>query len=177
MQTFMPHYDFAASAAALDTARLGKQVLEVAQMLRALQTGTGMGAHHPATLAWRGCEDSLAMYGRACLAEHRKRTGKDGYANAGALFAMYPMTDAQPWWVCWRIRASHRGHLYRKDQTYYAQFSEFKEFPLLYPVTNRDLFCLVTKVGDKWYPVDKHNNTYGTPSRTAVAASTQGQWD
>ena len=82
MQTFLPFSDYAASAACLDTRRLGKQVLEVAQMLRALESGTGFGAHHPATLAWRGCEASLAMYGRACLAEHRKRTGGNGYAAA-----------------------------------------------------------------------------------------------
>ena len=36
MQTFLPYPDFAASAAALDTRRLGKQRVEALQVLRAL---------------------------------------------------------------------------------------------------------------------------------------------
>ena len=36
MQTFLPYPDFAASAAALDDRRLGKQRVEALQVLRAL---------------------------------------------------------------------------------------------------------------------------------------------
>lgn len=66
MQTFLPHADFEQSAGVLDHKRLGKQRVEVIQILRAL-TRPGYGwAHHPAVLMWRGYEEALGRYGLSC---------------------------------------------------------------------------------------------------------------
>ena len=66
MQTFLPHPDFEQSARALDAKRLGKQRVEVIQIVRAL-TWPGSGwANHPAVLMWRGYEEALGRYGLVC---------------------------------------------------------------------------------------------------------------
>jgi len=63
MQTFVPYSDFEASARALDVKRLGKQRVEVIQIVRAL-TVPGYGwASHPAVLMWQGYEEALGRYG------------------------------------------------------------------------------------------------------------------
>jgi hypothetical protein len=48
VQTFLPYPDFAASAAVLDTKRLGKQRVETVQVLRGLTLPTYGWRHHPA---------------------------------------------------------------------------------------------------------------------------------
>lgn len=66
MQTFLPYADFEQSARALDRKRLGKQRVEVIQIVRAL-TWPGYGwAHHPAVLMWKGYEEALGRYGLTC---------------------------------------------------------------------------------------------------------------
>jgi hypothetical protein len=63
VQTFLPYSDFAASAAALDSRRLGKQRVEALQVLRGL-TVPGYGwRHHPAVRMWEGYEEALVRYG------------------------------------------------------------------------------------------------------------------
>ena len=69
MQTFLPYADFAASAAALDDRRLGKQRVEALQIIRALTRETYGWKHHPAVLMWAGYELALASYGLAICAE------------------------------------------------------------------------------------------------------------
>jgi hypothetical protein len=65
VQTFLPLPDFAESAAVLDRQRLGKQRVEVLQLLGAL-TGQRPGwVNHPAARMWRGHERALARYGLA----------------------------------------------------------------------------------------------------------------
>jgi hypothetical protein len=66
MQTFLPYADFERSARALDVRRLGKQRVEVIQIVRAL-TRPGYGwANHPAVLMWKGYEPALGRYGLTC---------------------------------------------------------------------------------------------------------------
>jgi hypothetical protein len=63
VQTFMPYSDFEKTARVLDTKRLGKQRVEVIQVIRAL-TVPGYGwASHPAALMWRGRLEALGRYG------------------------------------------------------------------------------------------------------------------
>lgn len=63
MQTFVPFPDFEASARALDTKRLGKQRVEVIQIVRALTVPGYAWSQHPATLMWKGYEEALGRYG------------------------------------------------------------------------------------------------------------------
>jgi hypothetical protein len=67
VQTFLPFESFAETAAVLDQRRLGKQRVEVLQILRAL-TRDGYGwRSHPAVLMWKGHEEALGAYGRAIV--------------------------------------------------------------------------------------------------------------
>ena len=54
MQTFLPYADFERSARVLDAKRLGKQRVEVIQVVRALTVPGYAWAHHPAALMWKG---------------------------------------------------------------------------------------------------------------------------
>src|SRR5919112_5147061 len=66
MQTFVPYADFQASARALDTKRLGKQRVEVIQIVRALTVPGYAWSQHPAVLMWKGFEEALGRYGFTC---------------------------------------------------------------------------------------------------------------
>src|SRR5918998_3155188 len=63
MQTFTPYADFEASARALDPKRLGKQRVEVIQIVRALTVPGYAWSQHPAVLMWKGYEEALGRYG------------------------------------------------------------------------------------------------------------------
>jgi len=82
MQTFLPHADFARSAAALDRQRLGKQRVEVLQLLNTFRPDRRLRgwANHPARLQWEGYLDALARYGLVVCAEWVHRGYRDGCA-------------------------------------------------------------------------------------------------
>src|ERR671913_2447796 len=63
MQTFTPYSDFEATARALDTKRLGKQRVEVIQIVRALTVPGYAWSSHPAVLMWKAYEEALGRYG------------------------------------------------------------------------------------------------------------------
>ena len=63
MQTFLPYASFEASARALDPKRLGKQRVEVIQIVRALTVPGYAWSQHPAVLMWKGYEEALGRYG------------------------------------------------------------------------------------------------------------------
>ena len=63
MQTFLPYADFERSARALDLKRLGKQRVEVIQIVRALTVPGYAWKSHPAVLMWQGYEEALGRYG------------------------------------------------------------------------------------------------------------------
>ena len=67
MQTFLPYPDFARTAAVLDDRRLGKQRVEVLQILNAMHRTSGGWINHPATRMWRGYEPALVAYGIAVI--------------------------------------------------------------------------------------------------------------
>ena len=87
MQTFLPDPDFAASAALLDTPRLGKQRVETLQILRALTLPEYGWRNHPAVVMWRGRVDALVRYGLDCVDEWRRRGFPDTTADQIAEFA------------------------------------------------------------------------------------------
>ena len=63
MQTFTPFSDFEASMRVLDRKRLGKQRVEVIQIVRALTVPGYAWGSHPAALMWKGYEEALGRYG------------------------------------------------------------------------------------------------------------------
>ena len=123
MQTFLPYPDFEASARCLDTKRLGKQRVEVLQILNALTRPDARGwKNHPATRMWRGHEGALIRYGVVVCNEWRSRGFSDTVGEK--LLAMASAgSDALPvWFGDPPLHASHRSRLLRKDPDHYAQF-------------------------------------------------------
>ena len=133
MQTFLPHADFATSAACLDRARLGKQRVETIQVVRSL-TVPGYGwRNHPAAAMWRGCLEALAAYGLAVVDEWVSRGYDDSCAGtittdvaiAGIIDirsqAELADVGALPWWLGEpALHRSHQSALVRKDPAHYG---------------------------------------------------------
>lgn len=133
MQTFLPHSDFDATARALDVRRLGKQRVEVIQVVRAL-TRPGYGwAAHPAVLMWRGHEEALGRYGTTVcdvwvekgFADTCAETIRGDLRQAGVTsirsYAQLAAADALPDWLFDpALLRSHRSALVRKDPQHYG---------------------------------------------------------
>ena len=134
MQTFTPYFDFEATARALDTKRLGKQRVEVIQIVRALTVPGYAWASHPAVLMWKGYEEALGRYGltmcevwtergfgdtcAATIIQDLRTFGIDSIRSAGELAA----ADALPTWLSDpELLRSHQSALVRKDPAYYRQ--------------------------------------------------------
>lgn len=137
MQTFLPYPDFDRCAAALDRQRLGKQRVEVLQILRALAGETTGWRNHPATRMWRGHERALALYGVIVCEEWLQRGYRDTCtARIVALSERFPATGRPAWLGDARLHTSHRANLLRKDPAHYGQFgwTEDPTLPYWWPV-------------------------------------------
>ena len=133
MQTFLPYPDFEASARVLDVKRLGKQRVEVIQIVRAL-TRPGYGwASHPAVLMWQGHEEALGRYGlvmcdvwlelgfgdtcAGTIAEDLRTFGVPSIRSYPELAA----AGALPGWLTdEQVLRSHQSSLVRKDPEFYG---------------------------------------------------------
>jgi Pyrimidine dimer DNA glycosylase len=130
MQTFLPWPDFTASAACLDSARLGKQIVEGYQVMRCL-TGDGSRGwgSHPVVSGWRGCEGALMSYLDAMHTDWQRRRDDDAQHKAHThcrdLFSSQRITASEPpWWLgSPGFHLSHQLNLARKDDAYRATFS------------------------------------------------------
>ncbi|MGG5171868.1 MSMEG_6728 family protein [Pseudarthrobacter sp. J1738] len=128
MQTFLPYPDFRQSAAALDTARLGKQRVEALQILRALTIPEYGWASHPAVRMWMGHVPALTMYGLAMVDEWTKRGHPDNTRENITEFAPQAAHPAyvdkipMPYWLGDKnFHRGHRSNLLRKDATFYGE--------------------------------------------------------
>lgn len=141
MQTFLPYPDFAQSARVLDNKRLGKQRVEVLQILNVLigtNSSTGW-RNHPAVRMWRGYEGCLSTYGLAICDEWIRRGYKDTckekitalVGHLGVDFFKRPI-----WCESLELHASHRSNLLRKDVKWYSKFdwTEPDNLPYVWPV-------------------------------------------
>lgn len=136
MQTFVPHSDFTESAKCLDNRRLGKQRVEVLQILNALTGQSTKGwVNHPATAMWRENIAGLAAYGVAICDEWISRGYKDTCRAKISALVEPDDTDLPIWWGDERVHASHRANLLRKMPEYYSQFGwlENPELPYFWP--------------------------------------------
>jgi Pyrimidine dimer DNA glycosylase len=139
MQTFLPYPDFAASARCLDRQRLGKQRIEVLQLLRALLVPGSGWANHPTAKMWRGHESLLGVYGVAICREWVHGRGyKDTCADKIAELALpCRVAPSNPSWLSDpAFHAAHRSNLLRKDPVHYGQFgwTECDSLPYIWPV-------------------------------------------
>ena len=124
MNTFLPYKDFRKSAKVLDNKRLGKQRVEVLQILNTL-TGKSKGwKHHPATLMWKGFEASLCNYGLYICEEWQMRGFKD--TCHGKIFNILLQIDkmiAYPKFIGQKkFHRAYQSNLVRKDPIYYRKY-------------------------------------------------------
>lgn len=139
MQTFLPSTNFTTSSLLLDKLRLGKQIIETAQILAALEHGEGAAwLNHPATQAWRFHIPALKMYGRAMIRAYEGKHSEPGKYDKQRQAFEGPTTVTMPPWLTSDLCNSHKGHLFRKDPEYYSSFSDCAGNLLLYPVIEAD---------------------------------------
>ena len=132
MQTFLPYPDFEATAAVLDDGRLGKQRVEVIQIVRALTVPGYAWSSHPAVLMWKGHEEALGRYGLTMCEAWTER----GFADtcgptiladlaAAGVHRVRPYEEllaggALPEWLFDEaLQRTHRSALVRKDPEHY----------------------------------------------------------
>lgn len=142
MQTFLPYADFEASLACLDYKRLGKQRVEVLQILK------GQWIHHPASKMWKGYENGLCIYGVLACEEYIRRGYKDTVKES--ILAIYDKIKHNPhpmppWFGHSEFHVSHQSNLKRKYPDYYP-----------FNVTNDLPYCWPTLVNGKWILRFKH---------------------
>ncbi len=144
MQTFTPYADFEQSLRTLDLKRLGKQRVEVIQIVRALTVPGYAWSSHPAVLMWKGYEEALGRYGLlSCAVWTERGFGDSCAATITADLRAYGVTEIRtyaelaaagalpPWLFDDALQRSHRSSLLRKDPDHYG--------PLFPPDTPRDL--------------------------------------
>lgn len=104
----------------LDRQRLGKQRVEVLQLLRANLDLTLGWRNHPCAKMWRGHEAGLAAYGLAVCDEWISRGYKDTCADKIRSLIQPRETDLPSWWGREDIMLSHRSNLIRKFPEHYS---------------------------------------------------------
>jgi hypothetical protein len=123
MQTFVPSTNFSDCAKILDNRRLGKQRVEVYQILNSLSGKSKGWTNHPAVKMWRGYELGLIQYGIACCEEWIKRGYKDTTKEKIMSFiSLFRDSSIYPRWWDSIIHSTHRSNLLRKDKAYYSQY-------------------------------------------------------
>ncbi len=111
----------------LDRARLGKQRVEVLQILRALRIEGYGWRTHPAVTMWTGHVEALVAYGEACNLEWEGRGHADTtrlqileFAPAAPSQSALAAAGRLPYWLGdEEVHRSHRSALVRKDPAHY----------------------------------------------------------
>jgi hypothetical protein len=136
MQTFLPYPHFSASAAVLDSSRLGKQRVEAYQIIRTLDGVTRGWRNHPAVRMWRGFEPALLAYGMAICDEWDRRGYPDTVREKLAVHRRRGRVRMPAWLGDEAFHASHRSNLLRKDPDWYGRFgwTEPPDLPYVWPV-------------------------------------------
>jgi len=141
LQTFLPYPDYIESAKVLDRQRLGKQRVEVVQILDVLHLVTPGARYrnHPVMDMWRGHEPQLCEYGITICEEWKSRGYTDkcqeniewhlDCATAGE-FTM----DKPRWFGDMDFHKSHQSNLLRKDREHYMGYFEVPDdLPYVWP--------------------------------------------
>ena len=137
MQTFLPYPDAVRSARVLDSKRLGKQIMEAGQILRALTLPPGDYGwqNHPATTMWTGCEGFLYLYANACAGEWKRLPNtkkpehgawtrlRREFSSKSNNHELLLSTQTPPrWWGDPQFHLSHQSNLVRKNPDHYRKF-------------------------------------------------------
>jgi hypothetical protein len=142
MQTFLVSPSFGESAKALDRQRLGKQRVEVWQILKALAEPNYGWQNHPAVKMWKGHTFRLCQYGLAICNRWKSFGYDDTIENRINLYMHaypdYPSISYPSWWNDDRLFSSHRAALLAKDFGWYSRFGwkEKPEIKYFWPTKN-----------------------------------------
>lgn len=130
MNTFLPYKDFIKSAQTLDNKRLGKQRVEVLQMLNkihGLTNGKGW-TNHPCTKMWSKHPNALVQYGIDVCNVWRSRGFKDTCLEKIQKHYNPNLTNDMPQWLGREdFHVSHKSKLIQKNPTFYK--SQFPDVP------------------------------------------------
>lgn len=122
MQTFLPYNDFYRSGKSLDNKRLGKQRVEVLQMLNkihGLTKGSGW-TNHPCTKMWSLTPNALVEYGLQICTAWRERGFKDTCLEKIKAHYKKDLTNNNPTWLGREdLHVSHKSKLIQKNYTFY----------------------------------------------------------
>jgi len=146
VQTFLPYPDFERTAQALDDRRLGKQRVEVLQILNAMHRTSGGWVNHPATRMWRGFEPALVAYGLAII-DVWTRSGRADSVRSKILPHLHgqlvrtqrqleTLGQLPPWLGREDLHRAYRSALVRKMPEHYRPlFPDVEEdLPYVWPV-------------------------------------------
>jgi hypothetical protein len=138
VQTFLPYPSFQESAQCLDYKRLGKQRVEILQLLNALSGESKGWVNHPACKMWRGNERTLILYGIYICEAWINKGYKDTCLDKILAYAkVWPLENGKPYWLGNDdFHRSHRSNLLRKNYQHYSQFgwTEPTDLPYVWPV-------------------------------------------
>ncbi len=143
MQTFLPYPDFVQSADCLDNKRLGKQRVEVMQLLNALDWAQGRigWRWHPAAKMWAGYASALVDYGKVVCDEWINRGFHDTYLEKIVKMGRTGSfeirgTYTPPWLGDEDFHLSHKSNLIRKNPNHYRPFfpNVPDNLPYIWPV-------------------------------------------
>jgi hypothetical protein len=143
VQTFLPYRDFNKCAQVLDLRRLGKQLVECQQIMRAITDPTYGWQNHPAVNMWRGYDWLLWKYACAMHTEWLRR-GRKSHASfraiESALPAFWQSRERSSWLGDKRLHSSHRSNLLRKDPIHYGRFgwTERTDMPYYWPTKQQE---------------------------------------
>lgn len=122
MNTFLPYADFVKSGKSLDNKRLGKQRVEVLQMLNKINGITrGRGwTNHPCTKMWQETPNALVEYGLNICEVWKGKGFKDTcYEKIKAHFKSCISSRMPCWLGRDDIHLSHQSKLIQKDRSFY----------------------------------------------------------
>jgi len=152
VQTFVPFASFEATARALDVRRLGKQRVEVIQIVRALVRPDYAWKSHPAVLMWAGYEEALGRYGLTmcevwqaqgfedtCASTIRADLAEVGIEQIRSYDVLLAEGALPPWLFDRDVQLSHRSSLVHKDPEHYRpQFPGVPDdLPYVWPVRSQ----------------------------------------
>lgn len=122
MQTFLPYTNFYNSGKVLDIKRLGKQRVEVLQMLnkiRGITKGKGW-TNHPCTKMWSKNPNALVEYGLQICQAWKDRGYKDTcYEKIKIHFKKEETKNMPAWLGDKKLHISHQSRLIQKNYEFY----------------------------------------------------------
>jgi Pyrimidine dimer DNA glycosylase len=148
MQTFLPFANFRESAKSLDMKRLGKQRVEVLQLLNSFHKPDYKGwKNHPCREMWRGHENALALYGMVICEVWKERGYKDTCYEKIRVYYDESKDTTFPWWLgMLDVHLTHQSMLIKKYPDYYKQ--QFPDAPegleYIWPSSNPNTFQVLT---------------------------------